>query len=72
MVWGQLRKYVEKLEDYERDHPCAAGVAVEPFSAVCVAVCYIYVDRTTRYYFVVKNISCEKFSWFGPTTKIFS
>ena len=47
-----------------------AGIAVEPFSVVCVTVCCIYIDRT-HYYFVVKNISGEKFSWFGPTMKIF-
>ena len=62
------------MKDYKRDlcvHPCIAGIAVKLFSAVYVTVCRIYVDCTMRHYFIVKNISCEDFSSFGLTTKIF-
>ena len=53
------------------NRPCAAGIAVEPFWP-CSAVLRLHISRLYNVLlFVVKNISCDKFSWFEPTTKIF-
>ena len=78
----KLRNYVEKMEDYKRDRtkvsplspvnrPCAAGITVEPFLPRS-AVLRLHIRRLySVLLFVAKNISCNKFSWFEPTTKIF-
>ena len=51
--------------------PCAAGIAVEPFWPRS-AVLRLHIRRLYNVLlFVVKNISCDKFSWFEPTTKIY-
>ena len=53
------------------NRPCAAGIAVEPFWPRS-AVLHLHIRRLyNMLLFVVKNISCDKFSWFEPTTKIF-
>ena len=65
VVWEQPQKYmyhihvytcnyIEKMEDYERDL-CESHFY--PHSAVCVTICYIYIDHTMHYYFVVKTSS---------------
>ena len=47
-----------------------AGIAVEPFWPRS-AVLRLHIRRLYNVLlFVVKNISCDKFSWFEPTTKI--
>ena len=64
-----LRTKVTPLGPVNR--PCAAGIAVEPFWPRS-AVLRLHIRRLCNVLlFVVKNISCDKFSWFEPTTKIF-
>ena len=64
-----LRTKVTSLGPVNR--PCAAGIAVEPFWPRS-AVLRLHIRRLYNVLlFVVKNISCDKFSWFEPTTKIF-
>ena len=64
-----LRTKVSPLGPVNR--PCAAGIAVEPFWPRS-AVLRLHIRRLYNVLlFVVKNISCDKFSWFEPTTKIF-
>ena len=54
------------------NRPCTAGIAVEPFwprsALLHLHICRFYNVSL----FVVKNISCDKFSWFKPTTKYFN
>ena len=53
------------------NRPCAAGIAVEPFWPRS-AVLRLHIRRLyNMLLFVITNISCDKFSWFEPTTKIF-
>ena len=84
MVWGLPRKYITTKiytryvitivaagTSDESERPCAAGIAVEPFWPR-TAVLRLHIRRLyNMLLFVVKNISCDTFSWFVPTTKIF-
>ena len=52
------------------NHPCTAGIAVEPFWPRS-AVLHLHIRRLYNVLlFVVKNISCDKFLWFEPSTRI--
>ena len=60
----KFRKKVSPLSPV--NCPCAAGIAVEPFWP-CSAVLRLHIRRLYNVLlFVVKNISCDKFSWFEP------
>ena len=51
--------------------PCTAGIAVEPFW-LGSAMLHLHILRWYNVLlFVVKNILCDTFLWFEPTTKIF-
>ena len=62
-----LRMKVSPLGPVNR--PCAAGITVEPFWPRS-AVLHLHIRRLYMLLFV-KNILCDKFSWFEPTTKVF-
>ena len=50
------------------NRPCAAGIAVEPFWPRS-AVLRLHIRRL--YNVLLFVVTCDKFSWFEPTTKIF-
>ena len=65
-----LRTKVSPLGPVNR--PCAAGIAVEPFWPRS-AVLRLHIRRLYNVLlFIVKNISCDKFSWFEQPRKYFN